>query len=344
MGLDGQQKPRPSFVDSFWEHLDAAVRIEAERRLAEFVRRQNTSKWIIAADFCIRDQTRPNDSFAFVILPAGDKFRQTQALLGELPSSDLKDARRIHPALKRALTDGRAFTFCFVADRERRLYVDAEAARRSLDESIAMMEQWENAYECGEIIGKVRAMRAEAAKSNLNLRLIEDLTITAAFAAYLVALLCRLGSVELVGWAPDRGKIAECYSGIASTLFEINVASYCGRHGLKKPQLGLFTQTSEDPWCDPMIRLADYVAGVAAWDPPVDEKVHPKIAELISHVFADNRRLFVFRIAFRAFDGQGRIEIAQVRISKAVPTGRPRERRRVVPLRGRSLQLKDGGG
>jgi hypothetical protein len=44
----------------------------------------------------------------------------------------------------------------FVADRERRLYADAESARRSLDQTIAKMEAWKNADECSEIIGKVR--------------------------------------------------------------------------------------------------------------------------------------------------------------------------------------------
>jgi hypothetical protein len=278
-----------------------------------------------------------------VILPAGDKFRQTQALLRELPPSDLKDVRRIPPAMKRALREGRAFTFCFVADRDRRLYRDAAIARLSIEASIASMERWVNADNCGGVIGKIRAMRAEADKASLNLRLIEDLTITAAFAAFIVARLCRLGPVELVGWAPDRDRIVESFSGIAVTLFEINVAAYCGRLGLKMPQLGIFTQTSENPWCDPMIRLADYVAGIAAWDPPLVDNVRPKIAELITDIFADNRSLALFRVAFRDFDGQGRAEIAQVRITTSSRQGRPRERARLVPLRGRSLQLKDGG-
>jgi hypothetical protein len=135
-------------------------------------------------------------------------------------------------------------TFCFVADRERRLYADAESARRSLDQTIAKMEAWKNADECSEIIGKVRAMREQANKVSLNLRLLEDLVVVSAIAAHLVALLCRLGPVELVGWAPDRDKIVECYSGIAQTLFAVNIATLCEKRDLQQPGLGFFTQTS----------------------------------------------------------------------------------------------------
>ena len=124
----------------------------AWRRLAEFVQRQATSKWIIATDFCIRDAARPNNSFAFVLLPAGDRRGQTNALLGELPNKDLKRARTIDPAMKRALRDGRAFTICFVADRERRLYRDAQAARSSLDQMIENAQRWKNAADCAKII------------------------------------------------------------------------------------------------------------------------------------------------------------------------------------------------
>lgn len=171
------------FVDGLWAHLDAAFRPGAWRRLAEFVQRQATSKWIIATDFCIRDAARPNNSFAFVLLPAGDRRGQTNALLGELPNKDLKRARTIDPAMKRALRDGRAFTICFVADRERRLYRDAQAARSSLDQMIENAQRWKNAADCAKIIDELRAMRAEASKASVSLRLLEDLTVTAAVAA-----------------------------------------------------------------------------------------------------------------------------------------------------------------
>jgi hypothetical protein len=182
-------------------------------------------------------------------------------------------------------------------------------------------------------------MRQEANKSNLNLRLLEDLTVVAALAAYVAMLLCRCCKVERIGWAPDRDKIVECYSGIAAEFFSTNVSALCQMLGLPEPLINIFTQTSDDPWCDPMIRLADYVAGIAAGDPPISDEVPPKIAELVRDVFADNRNLLLFRLAFRDFDGEVRYYVREVRVSKSPPHGRSRERGKMVPLQGLSRTL-----
>jgi hypothetical protein len=177
------QSIQPAFVDALWMQLEAAIKPEAERNLVKFLRWQKATKWIIAADFCIRDEFRPIDSFAFVLLPAGDRYRQTTDILDKITPFDLKDVRSIPRSLKRPLTNGRVFTFCFAADRDRRLYADANAARLCLDQTIEMMEQWENADLCRETIESVRAMRAEASKKSVSLRLLEDITVTAAITA-----------------------------------------------------------------------------------------------------------------------------------------------------------------
>jgi hypothetical protein len=173
-------EPAPSFVDGLWLHLHAAVSPLAEKRLAMFVRQRGVSKWIIATDFCIRERSRPNDSFAFVIFPAGQRLAETQKMLAKLPARDLKDTKKIPASLQRALRKGRIFTFCFAADRFRRLFPSPEVARRSIDETISMMGKWENAAACEDIIAKIRAMRAEASKANLNTRLLEDIVVTTA--------------------------------------------------------------------------------------------------------------------------------------------------------------------
>jgi hypothetical protein len=120
-------------------------------------------------------------------------------------------------------------------------------------------------------------------------------------------LLCRHSAVELIGWAPDRDKITEAYAGIASTMFAVNVSAPCQKESLQEPKLGFFVQKNDDLWCDPYIRLADYVAGAAsACDPPVHNIVPEKIASLIREVFADNQYLFLFRIAFNTIGNQAR--------------------------------------
>jgi hypothetical protein len=329
----------PSFVDGFWSHLDAAASPYAEKRLAAFARQRGVKKWIIATDFCIRDQFRPNDSFAFVVFAAGEKFHETEKMVSKLSGRDLKKVKRIPPSIRRTLRSGRVFTFCFMADRQRRLYMRPEVARHSIDATITMMENWQNADACDPIISKVRAMRIEANKANLNTTLLENVIVTAAIVSYIALLLCRHSSAELIGWAPDRDKITEAYGGIAQSLFAVNVSALCQREQIKEPNLGFFIQKDDDLWCDPYIRLADYVAGLAAWDPPANNAVPEKISSLIRDVVASNRYLFVFRMAFHAAGDQCLCEIRRLSINRLDGTHRQPSRPALTQLRGRSKQL-----
>jgi len=205
-----------------------------------------------------------------------------------------------------------------------------------------MMEKWENAAACENIIANVRAMRNEANKVSLSTRLLEDIIVTTAIASYIVMLLCKYSSAELIGWAPDGDKITESYRGIAGTMFAVNVSVLCQREKIPEPKLHIFVQKNDDLWCDRYIRLADFVAGAAsAWDPTC-QYVPGKIASLIKGVFADNQYLFVFRIAFYTVDNQWRCEICRMAISSR-PVGPHQQGRRnrlgLSPLQKRSRQL-----
>ncbi len=312
---DPYKMSQNSFIDAFWSQLEAAVGPHAEKRLAAFVSQHGVRKWIIATDFCIRDKDRPNDSFAFVVFPAGERLAEVQKQLLRLPARDLKDVKKIPESIIRFFKSGRVFTFCFAADRVRRLFLDPDAARRSIDDTISMIKNWKNADACQKIIADVCSMRAEANKKNLNTRLLEDIIITVAIVSYIAVLLHKYSAAENIGWSPDRDKITESYRGIASTLFAINVSALCQNLKLSEPKLSFFIQDSGELWCDPYIRLADYAAGAtAAWDPPTHDAVPPKIACLIRSAFADNRYLFFFRVAFYTQEKQCFVEIRRVAV------------------------------
>lgn len=307
----------PSFVDGLWKQLRDAFEPYAERRLARFVRQRGVTKWIIATDFCIDDSARPNDSFAFVILPAGDRFAQTHDFLSRIPQRDLKQVKRIPQSISRLFRDGRVFSVCFVGDRERRLFPDASWARRSVDDTIAMMKDWNNAAECGHIIQQFEAARNELNKKSINLRLLANIVLASSFAAFLAALLSKHGSAELVGWAADRDKITDAYNKIAETMFSVNVSAVCQQFGIKEPKLGVFHQTNDDLWCDRYVRLPDYLAGAAAasWDrhgvePPA------KIVQFIGETFPDNQYLLIFVISFGIVEGQFRSLVSRVKFSR----------------------------
>jgi hypothetical protein len=308
----------PSFVDILWDQLNSAAAFRAERRFARFVRQRAVTKWVIATDFCIGDPNRPYDSFAFVVFPAGEQLDETVNRLSRIPPRDLKAVRR-RPSSKiiRILRKGKVFSFCFVADKSRRVFADAQAARQGIDETIKLMEAWENADECRDVIDRIRAMRYEAQKDSVSTRLLADIIVCAALAAYISALLCKHGAAERIGWAPDRDKITNAYSGIAATLYGANVSALAERMQLRNPVVNMFAQSNENLWCDPYIRLADFIAGAAAaWNPEKQKPVSQKIADVIL-AFADNRYLSFFRVEIgRTPDETTEVRVVQLILSR----------------------------
>jgi hypothetical protein len=329
----------PSFVDGLWKQLQDTFAPHAEKRLARFARQRNVTKWVIATDFCVEDLQRPNDSFAFVIFPAGERFAETQDFLSKVPKRDLKEVKRIPESIIRLFRRGRIFSICFVADRGRRLFLDADTARRSIDDSISMMKNWKNAAECQDIIRQFERARSEASKKSLSLKLLTNIILTAAFAAFITALLSKHGKAELVGWAPDRDKITEAYDKIAPTMFSVNVSAICQQLSIREPKLGIFSQSDTDLWCDQFIRLADYLAGAAAagWDRPWASPP-TKIVQFIKATFPDNPYLFLFPVAFGMVDGEFRCLVSRAKMSKR-PFGPHQQGRgqteRAGPLSGR---------
>lgn len=336
----------PSFVDSLWRQLLETFAPAAEKRLARFLRQRNVSKWVIATDFCVEDAARPNDSFAFVILPAGERFEETNNLLRKIPPKDLKQVKKVPQSIVRLLRKGRVFSVCFVADRHRRLFADANIARQSIDDTISMMKKWQNADQCRDIIEQFERARNELNKKSINLRLLTNIVLTASFAAFIAALVSKHGGAELVGWVPDRDKITEAYDKIGQTMFWVNVSAICQQFSIKEPKLGLFHQTNDDLWCDPFIRVADYLAGASAcaWDQK-GAAMPLKVAQFIRDVFPDNPYLFIFPITFGFAGKQFRCLVSRAKISKR-PFGPHQQGKgqteRPAPISGRLLDKQMG--
>jgi hypothetical protein len=305
------------FVDSLWQHLGSSTSKNVENKFSRFLKQRNVTKWIISTDFCIDDKARAKDAFAFVIFPAGDQLDSTVDRLARIPNRDLKEVRsRPSSQIKRLLRKGKVFTFCFLSDRANKLFVDAAAARTCLDNSISMMEAWENADQCQNIIKQARAMRVEANKNSVSLKLLTHIILCTALVAFITGLIAKHSKAAFVGWAPDRDRITEAYSSIASTLFSANVAALAEQMKFEQPKLGVFTQSNENLWCDPYIRIADFVAGTgAAINPTKLELASPKIASMMK-TFADNRYLAVFLLKF-GLDGQNcQTSVSRLAISR----------------------------
>lgn len=309
------------------------------KRLKKFVERHATTKWVIASDYCLADPMRPLDSIVFSLFPMGEHFQTTMCRLDSIPNADLKEVRTVSPIVVQTLRGGGVLTFAFALDPLRRLFISRDDVRSSLSDSIVMMERWKNAGECQSLIAKFRAMKSELEKPSVNIKLITNIILVTLIVSYISMLLIKSGKVENIGWASDRDNMMTAFGGIARYMFSVNVSALCQKWGQPVPALGFFEQPNEDLWCDRFTRLPDYVAGaIASWDPPVSVKVRRKVNQVIEGALADNRYLFLFRVALMVADKVRKVEVSRTLISRnPIKAERARPKAKSVSaLRGRS--------
>lgn len=332
------EQPEIGWADTLFECLDDVLAKDIEASLAEFVRRQWTDSWLIATDFCIDDPNRPNDSFAFVIYPDGYYRGRTVNGLNRLPKRDLKHLREVPPSMVQFLRNGSAFSFCFVVDRERRLFPNAEFMRATLDGLIDAVSQGPQTEGSIEYLKKLRIARQDMTKKSASLKLVENMFLAAILAGYVGFLISKHSMATLVSWIPDRDKITDAYERLADRIYSHSIDSLCRVRGIYRPKLQIFTQSSDDLWCDTFIRPADCIAAAAAWDYPHHDAIPAKIAGLLENVFTDNPNAHFLQISY-SYNQQHQLVVDAARV-KMLSRPRHHDARmrpdNMTSLRGRS--------
>src|SRR5450830_980400 len=72
------------------------------------------TKWYISADFCLHDKDRPNNVFAFSIIPHDAMFESIKDEIRTAIPKDWKKSKNILPAAVAFLADRRRFHIAFV--------------------------------------------------------------------------------------------------------------------------------------------------------------------------------------------------------------------------------------
>lgn len=341
MGTSMSQSYELGYPDIILGHLESSFSQWGKSRLEAFLKQRSVNKWIIASDYCIRDKDRPNDSFVFVIMPAGTRLEETEKHINHATKRDLKKSKKIPDSLSRLIKNGKVFSFCFVVDRDRSFFRSIDEVRSALDLSIEKMEAWTNADECQPIIKSTKKFRSELNKASVNKNLVTDIILSALFCSFITKEIQRISPSIRIGWMSDRDKIVEYGENIAYSFWSINTHALCLRSQIETPILDVLTQKDGDEYNEKYIRIADYVAGVAAWDPPIYAKISKKIQSLIEKLFADNRYLCLYRVAFNSVAaGQFSVKINRLSINGS----KSRQKRvshssNVTSLRGVSKNL-----
>lgn len=170
-----------------------------EQAFADYVKGHNTSRWMLFSDYVLNQRDRPNDVFAFTLVPGGQHLNTLLAEFSATATHDFKKIHEVSDSMARLLTDKRLVTFCFVVNPARVITCGVQALRGMLDDTLAMMEKWEDADGHRELIKKFKAMRQKAESRSFNIRLLGDIIVATTLAAFLTYLVCNIPKSNALG-------------------------------------------------------------------------------------------------------------------------------------------------
>lgn len=303
-------KPDPdaNLASLIIDALEVGVRGEIASRFERYLRSYVTDRWLIFSDYVLGQRNRPNDVFAFTLLPGGQYLSPLMHACQANAKRDFKDIRDVSEPMMDLLRDPRLFTFCFIIDPSRRITQNAAAVRGMFDRSIERLSGKPDRALREREIKALRAMRSKAASPGFNVCLFDNILLGATFAAFLTVLISRTCRVSRAAWFSDRDSIVSSYKAFAYFLYAQNVAVLSHRHspGSSGPSLGVNAPVEEGGtlWCDALLRVPDHFAGmVSAWNFVQDTIPETlKYRQVLQNGIADNSNVSLMRLIVKRND------------------------------------------
>jgi hypothetical protein len=272
---------------------------------SDFVTSVIGTRWYIASDFCLHDDTRPNDVFAYSVFAHDAHFVERAREIQSIFPRDLKKTNSVSGEMMDYLRFGRRFHFAFIVNKDRRLFADAVGARAAIDESLAMMRNYKDADAHEDLIGAMALLRQEANANSFNYGLLQDMVLASTFAGVVALLLQLEGRAELIGWFPDRDKMTTAYKAIAYILFAKNASAFALRRKVPEAKIFLALPGPGDDgrpgiYFDELVRIPDYVAGAVAsttFDGRHPLSLKEKHSDIVAKALADNERFALFDLS-----------------------------------------------
>lgn len=288
--------------------------------LRDFLRRNSrVEKWHITADFCLHDTDRPNDVFAFSIIPYDTEFDIIRSQINEVIPKDWKKSKEITPQAIDFLRDKRRFHIAFVFPHTPQVFNNGddtnplEIARQSVAITV---DQLIAQGRTGDSLRRLKALKQESKANRFNVELLSDLYVLSDLFCFVTLTLARERNVEVVGWLPDRDKMTTWCGGV---LFDIGVQTLMGlseHFKIPVPEKGPLIAGptpgagKDAMWYDELVRLPDYVAGIlSAWNFETNEipAERDKYRVMAQDFAAFAQNIMVFKVRYDTAFQAGRI-------------------------------------
>lgn len=255
------------------------------------------TKWMIVCDFVINEPQAASDAYAYTFFPYNAEIQQLKAKIMKLVPKDFKKTKNVQPKLHEFFQSGDTFTICLLTPKKYNAAGDIHTIRLSLDETLRMMRNWQDADNQKNVIEAFERLKERAKANNFKTQLMSTMMIATVLAAFCAIILAQERRIEIVGWFPDRDNITTSYERIAYHMFAINFSAFCQRHNIdERPIKTVIGLPEPDPakpkqsWYDELVRIPDFIAGpLAAWDYKMNLVTgRQKYVDVLKGAVADN--------------------------------------------------------
>jgi hypothetical protein len=310
--------------ESLFETFDKSS-ILAFRRFIK--RNASVTKWIIAADYCLHDPTRPNDSFVFSLVPYDDWFGALQEEIRTALPKDLKKTKSIGRAAIEFLSSERRFHIGFVVNRGRVLFTNGrgsnalQVARGCIDKTYRHVVEKERSK---DTVKRMNRLRQQTLANSANIELLTDLLLLSWFFPFVSLLLARECPVRILGWLPDRDSMTTWCNGVVWDFAGETLRGVAERYKINVPRGSPVLAVPGEQngmWFDEFVRIADYVAGLlASWDFQANKLpgTSDKYIRLAEDVFSDSTNMSVLKVTLGEAGMQCHRIVAKKRPAKNV--------------------------
>ncbi len=200
--------PVHTLLDEFFEEA------EISDIIAEYQRKNsNYSKWLMYSDYCLDDKTKANDVMTFVLMPFVNEAKhvEMQQKIHDMQPLDIKKTNTVNKSFLSYLKDESILIFSFVFDDRKHFFAPViqsmfAVCQKTLEPISKCYEGWKITADnedilkqYDKIVKKINQQLVSLSGKKPNIKLINDILITAFLGAYVSAKVLEKLKIEIFG-------------------------------------------------------------------------------------------------------------------------------------------------
>jgi len=255
--------------------LEQSALDELKRSFGTLPKRRN---WHVFSDYCLGSEPKKNDVVTFSVALDGPELKMLSLQIPFVAARDIKNTRSPNFEFLQIIRSPVLFHFSVMIQKNTKLlrdYITLDRLQDFLAELMVVADQIiERKPSAAEHVSKIKyrlgRFLSASQRANFNQRLARQLIIVASIAPVVFAFLYEAAEPAAILWMSDRDNMFSTHEGV---IYDIAHMLYIYHQAQRTPVTTssalpsfIFPKHDDDlmRYMDPMIRMADYLAGAVS--------------------------------------------------------------------------------